>query len=56
MVPHRRPLAAWSLVHGFIMLWLNHAVGARVRTTDPIATVQRIATILFNDWRPQGRA
>jgi len=42
-------LAAWSLVHGFAMLWLNDAVNARVKATDPITTVQRIATILFND-------
>ena len=40
-------LAAWSLVHGFSMLWLNDAVNAKVRQTDPMAAVMRIATMLF---------
>jgi hypothetical protein len=39
--------AAWSLVHGFSMLWLNDAVNAQVRQTDPTDTVMRIATMLF---------
>lgn len=47
--PAGAQLAAWSLVHGFVMLWLNDAVNADVKGTDPITTVQRIATILFND-------
>ena len=40
-------LAAWSLVHGFSMLWLNDAVNAQVRQTDPTEAVMRIATMLF---------
>jgi hypothetical protein len=29
------------------MLWLNGAVNARLKATDPMATVERIATMLF---------
>jgi AcrR family transcriptional regulator len=47
--PAGAELAAWSLVHGFSMLWLNDAVNARLKATDPIATVERIATMLFED-------
>jgi AcrR family transcriptional regulator len=49
--PHARAdptgaeLAAWSLVHGFSMLWLNEAVDT---TTDPMATAERIARMLFD--------
>ncbi|OMB97162.1 TetR family transcriptional regulator [Mycobacterium sp. NS-7484] len=39
-------LAAWSLVHGFSMLWLNDAIDTG---GDPIAQVQRLATILFDE-------
>jgi AcrR family transcriptional regulator len=52
--PHARAdpagaeLAAWSLVHGFAMLWLNHAVPADVATGDPMAAVDRIARMLFD--------
>lgn len=45
--PASAQLAAWSLVHGFSMLWLNDAVNARVRRADPMQTVKRIATMLF---------
>ena len=45
--PAAAQLAAWSLVHGFSMLWLNDAVTAQVRQTDPMDTVMRIATMLF---------
>ena len=45
--PAAAQLAAWSLVHGFSMLWLNEAVNAGVKATDPMVTVERIATILF---------
>jgi AcrR family transcriptional regulator len=45
--PAGAQLAAWSLVHGFSMLWLNDAVNAGVKTTDPMGTVERIATMLF---------
>ena len=45
--PDAARLAAWSLVHGFSMLWLNDAVNAAVREADPMETVMRIATMLF---------
>jgi AcrR family transcriptional regulator len=45
--PAGAQLAAWSLVHGFSMLWLNGAVNAQVREMDPMDTVTRIATMLF---------
>ncbi len=45
--PAGAQLAAWSLVHGFSTLWLNDAVNAQVRATDPMDTVMRIATMLF---------
>jgi AcrR family transcriptional regulator len=45
--PAGAQLAAWSLVHGFSMLWLNDAVNAQVRQADPMDTVTRIATMLF---------
>jgi AcrR family transcriptional regulator len=45
--PGAAELAAWSLVHGFSMLWLNDAVNARVKAADPMASVERIATMLF---------
>jgi len=45
--PPGAQLAAWSLVHGFSMLWLNGAVNAEVRQLDPMETVMRIATMLF---------
>ncbi|MCV7027779.1 TetR/AcrR family transcriptional regulator [Mycobacterium sherrisii] len=45
--PGAAQLAAWSLVHGFSTLWLNDAVNADVKATDPQDTVMRIATMLF---------
>jgi AcrR family transcriptional regulator len=45
--PAGAQLAAWSLVHGFSMLWLNDAVNAQVKEADPMETVMRIATMLF---------
>lgn len=45
--PAAAQLAAWSLVHGFSTLWLNDAVNADVRRVDPMDTVARIATMLF---------
>jgi len=45
--PDAAQLAAWSLVHGFSMLWLNDAVNEQVRRADPMDTVMRIATMLF---------
>ncbi|MDT5011062.1 MAG: hypothetical protein QOH57_2679 [Mycobacterium sp.] len=46
--PEAAALAAWSLVHGFAMLWLNHAVPADVAAGDPLAAVQRMARMLFD--------
>ena len=43
--PEGAALAAWSLVHGFSLLWLNDAVD---RAGDPIATIERLAKILFD--------
>lgn len=45
--PAAAQLAAWSLVHGFSTLWLNDAVNDAVRQADPMDTVARIATMLF---------
>lgn len=42
-------LAAWSLVHGFATLWLNDAFDTDVKAEDPMATVERIARLLFDD-------
>jgi AcrR family transcriptional regulator len=47
--PAGAQLAAWSLVHGFSMLWLDDAVDAGVKAGDPMATVERIATMLFEE-------
>jgi AcrR family transcriptional regulator len=44
--PAAAALAAWSLVHGFSMLWLNDAIDT---STDPIAQVERIARMLFSN-------
>ncbi|MBV8965124.1 MAG: TetR/AcrR family transcriptional regulator [Mycobacteriaceae bacterium] len=46
--PAGAELAAWSLVHGFAVLWLNHAVPADIAVADPMATVARIARMLFD--------
>jgi len=43
--PQAAALAAWSLVHGFSQLWLNKAIDDG---TDPIATVHRVAGMLFS--------
>jgi hypothetical protein len=45
--PAAAQLAAWSLVHGFSTLWLNEAVNAQIKKADPMDTVMRIATMLF---------
>ncbi len=42
--PDAAALAAWSLVHGFSLLWLNKAIDT---DADPIATVDRVARMLF---------
>ena len=43
--PESAALAAWSLVHGFSMLWLNDAIDTG---GDPIAEVESLAAILFD--------
>ncbi len=43
--PTGAALAAWSMVHGFAQLWLNDAVDT---AGDPVATVERLAAILFD--------
>lgn len=43
--PGGAALAAWSMVHGYAQLWLNDAVDT---AGDPIATVERLAAILFD--------
>ncbi|MBX7432067.1 TetR/AcrR family transcriptional regulator [Mycobacterium sp. Y57] len=42
--PEAAGLAAWALVHGFAMLWLNGAIDT---DGDPVATAQRVARMLF---------
>jgi AcrR family transcriptional regulator len=42
--PQAAALAAWSLVHGFSLLWLNQAID---NNTDPMQTVHRVAGMLF---------
>lgn len=42
--PEAAALAAWSLVHGFSLLWLNKAVDD---AGDPIAMIDRVAGMLF---------
>jgi hypothetical protein len=44
--PQAAALAAWSLVHGFSLLWLNKAID---NDADPIALVHRVAGMLFKD-------
>jgi AcrR family transcriptional regulator len=43
--PQSAALAAWSLVHGFVMLRLNEAIDTR---GEPMAEVERIASMLFD--------
>ncbi|MGV0853648.1 TetR/AcrR family transcriptional regulator [Mycolicibacterium phlei] len=42
--PRAAGLAAWSLVHGFSLLWLNRAIDT---DDDPVGTVRRVAGMLF---------
>ncbi len=46
--PDGAALAAWSLVHGFSMLWLNQAVNVETTDSDPMGAVERIARMLFD--------
>jgi AcrR family transcriptional regulator len=43
--PDDAALAAWALVHGFSLLWLNGAVDT---SADPVAAVERLALMLFD--------
>jgi AcrR family transcriptional regulator len=45
--PQAAALAAWSLVHGFSLLWLNGNIPAIENNADPMATVHRVAGMLF---------
>lgn len=45
--PQAAALAAWSLVHGFSLLWLNGNIPAIDNDTDPMTTVHRVAGMLF---------
>jgi AcrR family transcriptional regulator len=42
--PESARLAAWALVHGFSMLWLNDVLDE----PDPMATVRRLGLMLFD--------
>lgn len=42
--PQAAGLAAWSLVHGFAMLWLNEAIDT---DADAVYTARRVARMLF---------
>jgi len=44
--PQAAALAAWSLVHGFSLLWLNKAID---NDADPMATAHRVAGMLFKN-------
>ena len=46
--PKEAELAAWSMVHGFSMLWLNNAFTPDVTQTDPMDLVERMGRILFD--------
>ncbi len=46
--PAGAELAAWSLVHGFALLWLNNSVPGPIAAVDPMVTVERIARMLFD--------
>ncbi len=46
--PDGAALAAWLLVHGFAQLWLNDVFDTTRMAGDPIATVERLAAILFD--------
>lgn len=46
--PEGARLAAWSLVHGFSLLWLNGAVNAETAAQDPMELVERIGLMLFD--------
>ncbi len=41
--PDAAALAAWAMVHGYAMLWLNQAVPP----DDPVATASRLTEMLF---------
>jgi AcrR family transcriptional regulator len=46
--PKEAELAAWSMVHGFSMLWLNNAFTPDVTQADPLDLVERMGLILFD--------
>jgi AcrR family transcriptional regulator len=46
--PADAELAAWSMVHGFSMLWLNNAFTPDVAQADPLELAERIGRMLFD--------
>ena len=46
--PADAELAAWSLVHGFSMLWLNKAFTPEIAEADPMVLAARIGRMLFD--------
>lgn len=47
--PRAAQLAAWSLVHGFSLLWLNGNISDIDDGADPMSTVHRVAGMLFKN-------
>lgn len=46
--PADAELAAWSMVHGFSMLWLNNAFTPDIAGADPMELAERIGRMLFD--------
>jgi AcrR family transcriptional regulator len=46
--PKDAELAAWSLVHGFSMLWLNKAFTPDIAQADPMVLAERLGLMLFD--------
>jgi AcrR family transcriptional regulator len=47
--PATARLAAWSLMHGFSMLWINNAVNPETAAQDPVAVAERLGVMLFDE-------
>lgn len=46
--PGDAQLAAWSMVHGFSMLWLNNAFTPDIAAGDPMELAERMGRMLFD--------
>jgi AcrR family transcriptional regulator len=46
--PADAELAAWSMVHGFSMLWLNNAFTPDIAAADPMELAERMGRMLFD--------